>query len=152
MLVGHICKLTNENLNHMKTVASSLLFFSLFATVLYAQHGVLTVHKRVLLSNESKAQTVKFEVPEGAYNLQLEVSAQIFVGKLEVVLYDPKGKKMGKLSLGSDEASANQFEDGKLDLIFDNAQKGEWKVKITPTKAEGQVDVNSIVTLGVGDE
>lgn len=136
----------------MKTIASLLLFFSLFATGISAQHGVLTVRKVVTLSEESKGQVVKFEVPEGASNLQLDVSARIFGGKVDVILYDPKGKKMGKLSLGSDDLNTKQFEDGKLDLVFENAQKGEWEVKIIPIKAQGEVVVNSKVMLVVADE
>lgn len=136
----------------MKTVMSSLLFLSLFAIGVSAQQGVLSVRKVVELSEESKGQVAKFEVVEGASNLQLNVSARILKGKLEVVLYDPKGKKMGTLSLGSDDIEASQFENGKLDLVFENAQKGEWQVKIIPIKAEGQVVINSRVTLVVEDE
>ena len=136
----------------MKSVFSTLVILLATSASLFSQTGSLSVDKNIKLNEESKTQNIEIDVPENATDLLLTVYCSISSGSVEAILLDPKGKSMGKLKLGTEGSTNEQAEDGKLDLVFKNAQKGTWTVKVVPNKTEGQLRVKSVLSLNANNE
>jgi hypothetical protein len=131
----------------MKTVFNSLVILLAASVFTFAQTGTLRIDKSIELNSESKTQYVEIDVPENATDLHISVYCRIKTGSVEAILLDPNGKSMGKIKLGSDDNETEQSEDGKLNLVFNNAQKGTWQIKVVPNKTEGRLSVGSTVRI-----
>ncbi|MGB0432552.1 MAG: hypothetical protein ACPGLV_18895 [Bacteroidia bacterium] len=136
----------------MKSVFTLLVISLATSTNLFAQSGSLSIDKNIKLNVQSITQYIEIDVPEVATNLLITVYCSIKSGSVEAILLDPNGRSMGKLKLGSKDNKNDQSENGKLNLTFKNAQLGTWKIKVVPSKTEGNLRVSSMVSLETTNE
>ncbi|MBI1183772.1 hypothetical protein GC194_05850 [bacterium] len=136
----------------MKSAFIITALLSLFVCNTQAQNGSLRLDKRIKLTEASVEQVVEIEVPEAAKTLVLSIICTIESGSVEVVLYDPNGKDMGKIKLGSADGKNSQAEEGKLNLVLPNAANGTWKIKVIPKKVEGYLVSNATITLETAND
>ncbi len=102
------------------------------------------VNRSIKFSSDSGEEEISIEVPEGTKRLILEIRGGIFDGKFAVEVIDPDGAKKGNFSLstqiksGSDEQVSGHFEKHLKD-----PRSGTWIVRITPSKANGEINIKS---------
>ena len=117
----------------------------IFATLnVVAQQTEVSIRRIVELNPKSEAQKIRINVEPDIGALHLVVSCRLAYGQVIVELYDTKGKRMGKLSLGGTSTKEKpQEEEGKLDTTIKNPLAGEWKIMVLPVGAKARLNVSS---------
>ena len=124
-------------------VLSLIALFVFSAPSVWGQQTEVSVRKMVKLNPKSVVQEISVEVEPNTNGLQLNINCRLDYGKVILELYDPKGKRRGKLSLGGSSTQQNpQEEEGKLESSFYDPLAGAWIIKVTPTLASGSVSLN----------
>jgi hypothetical protein len=122
-----------------------LVAVMVFATLnALAQQTEVSVRRIVELNPKSEAQKILINVEPDIDALHMAVTCRLAYGQVTVELYDPKGKRMGKLSLGGTSTKEKpQEEEGKLDTTIKNPLAGEWKIMVLPVGAKARLNVSS---------
>lgn len=135
----------------IKTIFGFLFVSFLFASVTIAQERTsFNLHRKVELKNDSKPKEITIEINEKKCRFNLRIRSTIYAGEVKLEIYDPKGNKQGNFQIGcqveADFALNELAEDKTLETVIgstaklvEDAMLGDWKVKIFPKNAVGNV-------------
>ena len=105
--------------------------------------------ENIMLSDkDSKATSVKLKVTQ-RNPLFFNVDGEINSGNVLIEIFNPKGQKEGELSLEHHKASTPQIgarlsgnTSGSLNKTINSPETGDWIVKITPEKSNGNINIS----------
>jgi hypothetical protein len=114
--------------------------------------------KLIRLINESKVQEIILQVKDSVNSLMIVVNSNIQAGDVTIEIYDPNGEKHGYFSIGCESNTTITIKNinstgksvystnpsrasGNISRNINNPVKGEWKVKIIPQNATGDVNI-----------
>lgn len=110
----------------------------------FSQGSEFRVRRTVDLENDSKAEEIYIEISENTIDFNLKIEGRIRQGKLLVEIYDSAGKKQGNFTIETQMDSDKKEEvNGQFRKTWKNVPKGQWTVKIIPTKATAKVMITS---------
>lgn len=94
------------------------------------------------LENDSRKDEVSITIPEATLEMKLTVYCSINSGKLDIELYDPRGKKQANFSLIAKKRSSQKAKaGGNISKKLRDPLPGEWKLKIMPENVTGDIDI-----------
>ena len=117
----------------------SLILFFCGTTFLSAQKEATSLHKTFEFKDEKPQDlTFKLKVDETSQEVSFGLEGKISNGWINVVLYDPKGKKVSKLGLKTKKGGTCK---GTLEEATDQPLPGVWEVKIKGENLNGKIKV-----------
>ncbi|WP_044212475.1 hypothetical protein [Flammeovirga sp. OC4] len=98
--------------------------------------------KNITLTDQTNnSESIVFKVTS-KMTLYIGIRAHIKSGSAQIEIYNPKGVKEGELSLKY-QSDANQkvkeYTSGALDKTISNTEVGEWQIKISSQKSNGNI-------------
>ncbi|MBN1926523.1 MAG: gliding motility-associated C-terminal domain-containing protein [Prolixibacteraceae bacterium] len=111
------------------------------------QETKVDLQRNIRLENDSKPEEIIINIEKGARGFELMISSQVKIGKLTIEVFDPNGIKEGTFSVGTQLNSEKQeIANGNIRKSFTEPLSGNWKVKIIPTKATGNIRIQTAVS------
>lgn len=102
------------------------------------------VNRRIRFLGNSEVEEITMDVPPETIRFSLDIMGNIIEGKFVVEIIDPDGNKKGNFSLSTQLTSgANEEVNGHFEKYLNDPQSGTWIIKITPTKANGEIQIRS---------
>ncbi|GHN01704.1 hypothetical protein WSM22_31930 [Cytophagales bacterium WSM2-2] len=104
----------------------------------------MNLERTVTLENDSKAEDVVISVEKETESFELVISSSVMAGKLSIEILDPSGNKQGNFSVDAQLATEKQERvTGNFHKSLKEPQSGNWKIKIMPTAAKGQIKIQT---------
>lgn len=107
----------------------------------------IDLQRTIRLEKDSKEEDVIITINQKAKRFELMISSSITLGKLTIELYDPNNIKQGNFTVGT------QLDSEKKDTVNGNIRKslneplpGNWKIKIIPTNASGNIKIQTAIS------
>ena len=134
--------------------AFSLLSLSLFAGLTFAQSTNMKLERTINLSGDSKTEEITVNVDEKLIHLMISIKSTVSLGELSIEIYDPNGEKHGNFTVGNQLNSASsvpgkrEIVNGTINKIVRQPMMGNWTIKIIPTKARGEINIQTDYLYG----
>lgn len=102
------------------------------------------ITREVSLNKKSKDVDPFTFTVDSKMTLRIGIYGRINNGSALAEVFDPKGNKIGELSLehGENTGDSKDYSTGSLEKNVWPVETGEWQVKISPQKAEGQLKIS----------
>ncbi|WP_236976226.1 hypothetical protein [Membranihabitans maritimus] len=131
---------------------SILMFLSTLSIT--AQHSSFNLNREIQLTGESNTFEISIPIAPGLKQLGITVSSSIWQGDISIELYDPRKKKIGNYSVGTQvddktDPEKSRFSkpketvEGRIVKVFENPIPGDWKVTIKTEKSKGHVNIST---------
>ncbi|NME71259.1 hypothetical protein [Flammeovirga aprica] len=110
----------------------------------WREHSEEILIKNITLSTQSNgSKPITFNVPIKT-TLYIGVRAHIRSGNALIEIFNPKGIKEGELSLkyqpnSNENSEGPVYTSGALDKTISNTEVGEWQIKISSQKSNGNI-------------
>lgn len=102
------------------------------------------LQRAIKLDKDSKTEEVTITIKPNTQRFQIVISSLVSNGKLTIELYDPKGTKQGNFTVGTQLTSSKQEKvQGNIRKSLKEPQAGQWKVKIIPDGATGDIRIQT---------
>lgn len=103
------------------------------------------MNRRIILDDESTSREILIEAQKSTKMFQLKVECEIFDGELQIEIYDSENQKLGNFSIGKQIESEKVKESvgGRISKSIKDPIPGNWKVKISPKNASGNISISS---------
>lgn len=102
--------------------------------------------RSIRLVKDSKPEEVMVNIKQETLKLDILISSSVNQGKLLIELYDPNDAKQGNFTVGTQLNSENKENvSGRIQKSLNEPQPGNWKVKIIPSEATGNIRIQTIV-------
>lgn len=121
--------------NHEKNVSSSK-----------ESETKVDLQRTIRLEKDSKPEEIIINIKQKTQRFELMINSSVSYGKLTIEVYDPNDTKQGNFTVGT------QFNSEKIEMVNGNIRKslnepqtGNWKVKIIPSDATGQIRIQTAI-------
>lgn len=107
----------------------------------------VNLSRNIEFDGTSEKQEVNIAVSEGNDKLCFGISSTLQSGDLTVEIYDPNGKDYGNFSIEGQSSSSAKNKDmvcGQMNKEIKDPIQGNWLVKLIPSKAKGQIAINTM--------
>lgn len=133
---------------------SFLVIISLFiATFAFAQgqsnettqETGFEFERNIRLEKHSKEETITLSIVKDTKAMELKITSLVFAGKLTIEIYDSNNKKQGRFSVGTQlNIKDAETAKGKITKSLIEPEVGDWKIKIIPENADGQIKIQTM--------
>ena len=107
----------------------------------------LDLMRTILLDEDSKSEKVMIEINEGTQSLELLIRSSVNQGKLTIEIYDSNDTKQGNFTVETlSDSDKEEYVQGKFKKTLIDPQHGKWKIHIIPTKATGNIEIQTTVS------
>ncbi len=104
------------------------------------------LQRNIRLDRDSKPEEVIINIKQKTLKFDMMISSSVTQGKLLIELYDPTNAKDGNFTVGTQLNSENkEMVNGRIQKSLNEPQPGDWKVKIIPSEATGNISITIVV-------
>jgi len=106
----------------------------------------ISLQRSIKLDKDSKPEEVIISIKPNTLQIDIFISSSVSEGRLLIELYDPNNTRQGNFTLGTQLSSVkNEVVNGIFQKSLKEPQAGNWKIKISPTKASGEIRISKNV-------
>lgn len=107
----------------------------------------IDLQKTIRLEKDSKEEDVIITINQKAKRIELMISSSITLGKLTIELYDPNNIKQGNFTLETElNSEKKEMVNGNIRKSLNEPLLGNWKIKIIPTNATGNIRIQTAIS------
>ena len=105
------------------------------------------LRRTIKLEKDSKPKQVTVFIKQKTKRLELNISSAVRKGKVKIELYNPKGILKGNFTVGTQlDSNQNEIVQGNIKKSLKEPLSGNWKIKIIPVVATGDIMIKSVTT------
>ena len=106
----------------------------------------ISLQRSIRLDKDSKPEEVIINIKPNTLQIDIYIRSSISEGRLLIELYDPNDTRQGNFTLGTQLSSVkNEVVNGIFQKSLKEPQSGNWKIKISPTEASGEIRISTNV-------
>ena len=136
--------------NLIKITTLITLMLLLLTNFSLGQETIKINRSRTLnLKEESQKSEVKIEITDEYNYLRIEINGHFNQGKTHLEIIDPEGNIKGQFTIKSEtpailggKTTTTENVSASMLKSFRYPIKGDWKIKVTPTHANGNIKIN----------
>lgn len=100
--------------------------------------------RNIRLEKDSKSKEIIITIKKKALEFNILINSSVSNGKLTIEIYDPKNEKQGNYTVGTQVN--NELVKGRIQKSLHLVDPGDWKIKIIPSEATGEIFVETEIT------
>ena len=130
-------------------IISSLIFsFTAFGQIVTSKSSETRVdlQRTIRLEKDSMPEEVIIYIKQKTQRFELLINSSVTIGKLTIEVYDPNDTKQGNFTVGTQlNSEKKEMVNGNIRKLLNEPQTGNWKVKIIPSNATGNVKIQTAI-------
>lgn len=103
----------------------------------------LSTNRNIEFKEDSETEEVSIAIDKKTNDFTLEIKSRVTRGSVTIEIYQPNGEMLGHFSVATQLSSKNEIVNGNYVKTLIGPQPGDWKIKIIPSKASGQIAIQS---------
>jgi hypothetical protein len=104
----------------------------------------VNLKRSIMLEKDSKPEEITINIQQKTLQVDIFISSSVTEGRLLIELYDPNDTKQGNSTLGTQlNSEKREVVNGIFQKSLKEPQPGNWKVKIFPSEASGNINIST---------
>lgn len=155
--VNKIVKLLNYEIMKNKT-AYLIICALIFSLTVFGQNQEkdlaspkdsetkVNLERTIMLEKDSKPEEIIINIKQKTQRFELMINSSVSYGKLTIEVFDPNDTKQGNFTVGTQlNSQKKEMVNGNIRKSLNEPQIGNWKVKIIPSDATGQIRIQTAI-------
>ncbi|UII22314.1 hypothetical protein [Fulvivirga ligni] len=105
--------------------------------------ATLSTSRGIEFKDDSKVEEVAITIDKETNDFTLEIKSRVTRGSVTIEIYQPDGDILGHFSVATQISSKSEIVNGNYVKTLLSPQEGDWKIKIIPNKASGEIAIES---------
>lgn len=107
------------------------------------QRDKVDSQRNIRLEKDSKSKEIIITIKKKALEFNIMINSSISSGKLSIEIYDPNNEKQGNYTVGTQ--INNEMVKGRIQKSLNLVDPGDWKIKIIPSEATGEILIETVI-------
>lgn len=104
------------------------------------------LQRTIRLEKDSKPEDIIINIKQKTQRFELMINSSVSIGKLTIEVYDPNDTKQGNYTVGTQlNSNKKEMVNGNIRKSLNEPQTGNWKVKIIPSDATGNIKIQTAI-------